>query len=149
SDGNVTAIGVGTATITAMATSGVSSESQVTVRNIVIDLPILPESYSYSGGSTTYSTCDIEKIEIDKTRNSDTTYSVEVMLYGTKTYDNKPTTSSSCKVGYKLYDANDYVVKSGTFYSDSVFPNEKFKGSFYLFSLEDGEYRLELLNVTN
>ena len=145
----------GKTTITLFDTNNSSVSTTLTV-NVVppaleISTPTMPASYSYHNPSTLllYSECRIDKVEFEKHYYSyDNSYRVTLCLIGEKTYDYKPTTSSDCKVGYKLYDANGYVVKSGTFYSDSVTVGEKFKGSTIIASdLSPGKYRLELLNV--
>ena len=148
--GNVTALKGGSTVIRATATSGVYAECTLNVIDVQIALPALPASYNnYSSSGTLNSTCSIEKVEFEKTYyTTKSAFSVKMYLYGTKTYDKAASTSSACKVGYKLYDADGYVVESGTFYSDSVVPGEKFKGYTYLSTnLAPGSYRLELLNV--
>lgn len=54
----------------------------------------------------------------------------DLKLYfsGEKTYDSKGDKySQSCKVGWKLYDSEGYVVDSGTFYTPNLAVGEKFR----------------------
>ncbi len=73
---------------------------------------------------------------------------VKLTLYfdGEKYYDKKgPGQSSTCRVGWKLYDMNGYVVEDGTFYSPSLREGEKFKDEeAIVYDLEPGAYRLEI-----
>ena len=47
---------------------------------------------------------------------------------GEKTYDAEGNNySQSCKVGWKLYDSDGYIVSSGTFYSPNIAVGEKFR----------------------
>lgn len=151
----VTANKTGTSVITVYDSNKTSVRAKLNVKVINpplnIKLPQLPKHISYrSSSGSLYSSCDITKVELEKNYyKSSTKYSVKLWLYGTKTYDYKPNVSSSCKVGYKLYDSEGYVVESGTFYSDSVLQDEKFKGYTYLGTdLKPGNYVLELLDVT-
>lgn len=67
-----------------------------------------------------------------------------------KTYDYQGNEkSSSCLIGYKIYDSKGYVVDSGTRYSEAIKVGEKTICSFSVYNLNiDETYRLELLNVS-
>lgn len=54
----------------------------------------------------------------------------DLVLYftGEKTYDSKGNSySRSCQVGWKLYDSENYIVDSGTFFSPQIAVGEKFR----------------------
>ena len=65
--------------------------------------------------------------------NEEIRYEIEdedLILYysGEKTYDQKGNNySQSCKVGWKLFDSEGYVVTSGTFYTPNIAVGEKFR----------------------
>lgn len=74
---------------------------------------------------------------------------VNISFTGEKTYDiDGAGQSRSIKVGWKLYDAEGYVVESGTASSTSIKMGEKFKNcEDRIYSLDPGEYELEIMNV--
>lgn len=148
-EGTVTGVKSGTVSIRATADNGVYDESTVTVHDAEIELPDLSKTFSYTVSGTKHSSCTIEKIEFEKSLSTKNTLYVKMWIYGTKTYDYKPTVSSPSRIGYKLYDMEGYVIASGNLVSEAVFPGEKFKSSTYLGSesLQEGHYILELLDV--
>ncbi len=53
-----------------------------------------------------------------------------------------------CRIGYKLYNAQNVVVKSGIFYSDNVAAGESFTTrNIISASLPEGSYHLVLENM--
>lgn len=116
---------------------------------ISIDLPATPitlHEYSYRNEvRQTYTITDI-KYEI-KENSSD--YTIDLYFNGKKSYDYRGNTqSSSAKIGWKLYDENNNVIKSGTCYSPSLSENETFSDAHdYIFNVNAGNYRLEILSV--
>lgn len=109
--------------------------------------PSTPSTYHYYSYNGSVSS----SVKITNIRYEMRDYDMKIYLTGEKTYDkNGSSYSSSCKVGYKIYDYDGYVVKSGTFYSDSIKVGDKFKdGYFWVSDLEIGKtYTLELLNVS-
>ena len=112
------------------------------------ELPSLPLSLSSS--TTTYSISDIEIATYYYT--SDYSYSrSEIILTLTKMYDTKGTNySRRCAVGYKIYDLENIVIKSGTIYSEDIKVSEKTKPKLTVYSSDfkgGHEYKLVLLNV--
>lgn len=116
-------------------------------------LPTLPASYNYSSSSgKLYQTCRIDKLEIEYYTSS---YSSGLLWYnfyfvGEATYNYQGTNqSSSQKVSYKIYDPDGIVVKSGTMYSESVAPGEKFREKVTTSAIfEAGKtYTIKLLNT--
>ena len=106
--------------------------------------PSVPSTYHYYGYSAT-------SVKITNIRYEMIGDDMKIYLTGEKTYDkNGSSYSSSCQVGYKVYDSDGYVVESGTFYSDSIKVGDKFKDDyFWVNNLEIGEtYTLVLLNVS-
>lgn len=74
-----------------------------------------------------------------------------IYFTGEKTYDDEGSGySRSCNVGWKLYDSENYIVDSGTFYSPAIKVGEKFRNEkCYAWDvIVPGEnYRLEIENV--
>ena len=73
-----------------------------------------------------------------------------LLFSGEKIYDAKGENySQNCAVGYKLFDMDDNLVDSGTYYTKSLAMGETFKNDVEsLHGLEyGGFYRLEILNV--
>lgn len=111
-----------------------------------VELPDLPETITYSGYSNS-SICKVIQITY-KVSGDDITFYFE----GEKIYDsNGDNYSSSCKIGWKLYDEDNYVIKDGTLYTNSLATGEKFKNeSVNIYNcMEPGKsYRLVIMNVS-
>lgn len=75
-------------------------------------------------------------------------FNATISLEGTKTYDkSSENQSSACRIGWKLYK-DDIVVESGVEYTAAVSVNEKFSGcKISIFNLEEGNYKLVLMDV--
>lgn len=115
---------------------------------ITIALPTVPQTitdYLYNGRIKAI--CDISKVYYTLNRVG-SSYRYNIYVDGKKTYDrNGDNKSSSCRIGYKLYQ-NGAVVKSGTIYSSAIAVGESFVGcSGSGFLDATGEYKLVLLNV--
>lgn len=106
--------------------------------------------------SRTYGT---NKMLIEEVIVTDITYEfkesfggVDLYIYftGEKTFDYMgEDNSDDCLIGWKLYDGEGYVVKTGTVFTQSICTGEKFKNAEEnIYSLEPSEYRLELVNIT-
>lgn len=115
-----------------------------------LELPSVPKelSYSFSSGKV-YSKVNITNISYEFTESYDGTMKLSIYFTGQKTYDNEGGGHSSpCQIGWKLYDADGYVVKSGTCYTTALEKDEKFKNcEESIYSLEPGIYSLKLANV--
>ncbi len=75
---------------------------------------------------------------------------VKLTMYfsGLKTYDYQGAgQSSTCSVGWKLYDANGNVYKTGTFYSPALAMGETFANQTDYTYVTPGAYRLEILST--
>lgn len=56
--------------------------------------------------------------------------------------------SKYCQIGWKLYDKEGYVIKSGTTYTPALEPGDKFRNvEEHIWNLAPGEYWLEVLDV--
>lgn len=85
-----------------------------------LELPNLPDRIS---SSTT--TVKITNIIYDV--SGDDLY---IYFTGEKTYDTKGSNySRACKIGWKLYDSDGYLVDSGVLYTDALSVGEKFKNA--------------------
>lgn len=72
-----------------------------------------------------------------------------LLFSGEKVYDyNGEENNDGCWIGWKLYDEEGYVVKTGTVITQDLKKGEKFRGTEkVVFDLEPGHYRLELIDV--
>lgn len=130
-----------------------SSVSTFVTVNVIPDLkistPSLPAEFIRYSGNYIKSKCIINSIELRYSGPYDNgNYHVYVSYSGEKTYDTEPNVSSGCYIGYKVYDKDDFVVKTGTIFTEAAAVGEKFKAEqkTVLFSVSPGEYRFELLN---
>lgn len=115
-----------------------------------ITVPYLPETYSYySYDNKVYTSCRISKITCTVDHITDEGVWYTFTFYGTSTYNYQGNgQSSAMKVGWKLYDSNNTVVKSGTMYSESVAVGESFAAEENIYYLKPGgKYHLDLLDV--
>lgn len=114
------------------------------LKTTTLIMPSVPATYHYYGYEAT-------SVKITNIRYEMSGDDMKIYLSGEKTYDKKGSSYSSyCRVGYKVYDSDGYVVDSGTFYSDAMRVGDKFKDDYFtIYNLEIGEtYTLELLNVS-
>ncbi len=108
------------------------------------DLPQTIYYYSYSGSIS--SSCQVTDVHLEVSGDD-----LKIYVSGKKTYDkNGSGQSSSCKIGWKLYDANNNVIESGTIYTESLAMGEGFldaDDTAYNCIEAGSTYRLVLLNV--
>ncbi len=128
------------------------NESTLSVENLpvmetTVNIPVLPKIiYDYAWDNDVTSKVKITEITYEVNGNS-----LDIYFTGEKTYDvegNKY--SRSCKVGWKLYDSDGYIVESGIFYSPQIVVGEKFRNEKeYAYNvIKPGEtYTLEISNV--
>ena len=112
-------------------------------------LPDAPITVSYNSSSgKLYSKVSISNMNYSFEESYDGKVSLTIYFTGQKTYDYKgDNSSSSCKIGWKLYDEDGYVVKSGTAYTADLETGEKFKDSEEtIYGLEPGQYTLKILD---
>lgn len=92
-------------------------------------LPNILNDYNYSGRLS--SSCKITKFEYEVSDYKSEEQTVTLYFSGEKLFDGdddmNTRTSSSCKISWKLYDEDGYVVDSDTCYSSSIAKGEKFK----------------------
>lgn len=119
-----------------------------------LTLPSLPKSVSYYGyGNTINSTVKVTGITYDFEYYGNGKVILTAKFSGEKTYDkNGSGQSSAAKIGWKLYDPQGNVFRTGTFSSPSVAMGEKFANQeddlIYNFEATNpGTFRLEILNV--
>ena len=90
--------------------------------------------------SCVLSAVDIEVLDQD----------LKLVFYGEKTFDRYGENSNdTCKIGWKLYDAQGVLVQSTVCYSQPIKTGERFSAvDMWLGHLENGgEYTLELCDV--
>lgn len=136
-------------------TNSTSSESikiKVTVTcPVTVSLPSLPQNiinYNSSGSVTQRGTVTDMSYLCEKLVGEG--YKFTFNVEGTKTYDSQGQNQSRAfRIGFKLYDSDDYVVYTRTVSTESVTMGEKYKTSFHFYIYSDTEtnYRVELLNV--
>lgn len=115
-----------------------------------LDTSPVPTEISYSSSSgRLYSKVNITELSYEFSESYDGSVSLTLFFTGQKTYDYEgDNKSSSCKIGWKLYDEEGFVVKTGTCYTSSLEAGEKFKKcEETIYSLEPGAYSLKLVNV--
>ncbi len=116
---------------------------------ISIALPSMPSIlYEYDYRNNIEQIYEISSItySISK-KNYDDTYTVTIYFTGRKNYDYRGAgQSTSVKIGWKLYDKNNYVVDSGTCYSPSVCKGDNWKADETIFYVIAGDYTLKILN---
>lgn len=120
-----------------------------------LSLPSLPKTLDYKDDydGTVYHSVKITDITYKFDYDlSDDAISLKVYFSGTKTYDeNGPGQSDECYVGWKIYDSNNNVIDTGTFYSPSIAEGESFVNkeesiiSTYD-NIKAGAFRLEILD---
>lgn len=117
-----------------------------------ITLPKTPITiHDYRSNGSIETSCKVTSVKYKI--NSVFSSGVYVTIYwsGEQTYNYEgDNISKSCVIGYKLYDSQGYVVKSGTDYSTAVQKGEKFKDAdFFIYDpLDPNEsYTLEFVNV--
>ncbi len=113
-------------------------------------LPNILNDYNYSGRLS--SSCKITKFEYEVSDYKSEEQTVTLYFSGEKLFDGdddmNTRTSSSCKISWKLYDEDGYVVDSDTCYSSSIAKGEKFKkAKSLIFDVLPGKYYLELLDT--
>ena len=122
----------------------VSEELEKIPWTVTIELPTVPQTISYTGYYA--SSCNVTGITYKVSGDNVTFY-----FTGEKTYDkNGNSYSDSCKIGWKLYDEDGYVVEDGTCYTKSIKVGEKFKDASDTAynAIEQGKtYRLVIMNV--
>lgn len=104
----------------------------------------LPETISEYSGSSRRSSALITDFSYTVSSTS-----ASIAFTGEKTYDVEGSGQSrAVKVGWKLYDGEGYVVKSGTANSTSIKVGEKFKNcKDTIYGLEPGDYTMEIMGV--
>lgn len=154
SDGTVTGQSVGTSTVYARLPNGETASCRVTVKKASVRIVLrdsLPKTlYEYDYRNRIESACTVTDFRYEV---SDYTHSEDQTAYlyfsGTKDFDEDGAgQSAACKISWKLYDADGYVVDSGTCRSAGIAEGEKFRDAkAYCFDLMPGTYYLELCNT--
>ncbi len=108
---------------------------------------VLPQTISYyTSGDVLQSSCLVTEVRFEVDGDDLTLY-----MTGEKTYDSRGEGQSDrCKIGWKLYDANNYVVADGTLSTLSIAIGEGFLDAVDTAydCIKPGEsYRVVLLNV--
>ncbi len=119
-----------------------------------LEIPSLPKTvkyYNYSG--KTHSIVSVSNITYEFEYYDDNKVTLIARFSGTKTYDYRGSgQSDQCRIGWKLYDPEGNVFRTGTFTSPSVSMNESFANQeedlIYNFEAsKPGKYKLVLLDV--
>ena len=123
----------------------ISKELEKIPWTVTIELPNVPQTISDTGYFA--SSCKVTGITYEVSGDDVTFY-----FTGEKTYDkNGNSYSQSCKIGWKLYDEDGYVVDDGTCYTTSIKVGEKFKdasATAYNIIEQGKTYRLVIMNVS-
>ena len=116
--------------------------------HIYVELPTLP--LTVSDGYTISKIVSIEKHTYFYTE--DKSYAKSILTFKIqKTWDKKDESySRRCQIGYKLYDSNSIVIKSGTIYTEEICVGEQSIEELVIYKndIPEGQgCRLVLLNV--
>ena len=114
-------------------------------RDCSLEAPEMPITLSYRSSSKVQLTNF--KYEFSKRNNGNV--DLKLTFEGNKTYDsNGSNHSGACYIGYKLYDPEGFVLKSGTISTASVAEGEKFRNAEITFNnIVPGAYKLVLIDV--
>lgn len=125
-----------------------------TLAKCSLTLPSMNQPISYfSFGDDLHSIVKVTGITYEFECENDGDIELRVYFSGEKFYDHRGNNQSDvCRIGWKLYDANDAVITSGTFRSPAVKVGEAFANQeeTVLHTWENGKpgaYRLEISNV--
>lgn len=115
---------------------------------VTVELPNIPKTISsYYSNNSINSSCKVSEISYEIIYGD----SLKFYFTGEKTYDDEGNNhSESCKIGWKLYDSEGYVIDDGICYTNSLKTGEKFKKTEdYAYDvIEQGKsYRLEIMGV--
>ncbi len=106
----------------------------------------LPETINYYSGSNIQSSCQVTAVSFEVSGDD-----LKIFMTGKKTYDSKGSgQSASCKIGWKLYNSQNYVVDDGTLYTNSLAVGEGFlnaSDTAYDVLVPGESYRLVIMNV--
>ncbi|HAN57358.1 MAG TPA: hypothetical protein DCQ45_00045 [Erysipelotrichaceae bacterium] len=145
-NGTAKALKAGKATIT-VSYKKKKAKMTITVHELTVTANALPVTISNynSFDQSLINQCQITNVSFEKTYyDYDNSFSLYMVLTGTKTFATE-IASKPCKVGWKLYDQNNVVVKSGLFYTDSVNNGETFTTKQIITAkLSEGQYHLVL-----
>lgn len=94
------------------------------------------------------SALDLTAVDYTFSENADGTADLILRYTGKKTYDSLgEANNAACAIEWKLLDAEDYVVRSGTSYTSRLAQGDKFRNNQDTIpSLEPGAYTLRILN---
>ena len=108
------------------------------------DMPLLLTDTSY--GRTQM--IRLTKVTYTVEKSYDNNYRVVISYEGEKVYDSQGSGQSRMfHIGYKLLDAEGFVVDSGTELTESVKQGDKFRGEWNLYQVAAGDYELQLLDT--
>ena len=129
-------------------------EVNETLSKCSLELPALPQAVSYySYGNKLHSSVEVTAISYEFEYYRDGKVTLTAKFSGTKTYDYRgPGQSDDVKIGWKLYDPNGNVFRTGTFNSPNIAEGESFTSKeddlIYNFEATDpGKFKLVLSNV--
>ena len=107
--------------------------------------PELPVSTSYYGRTTV----KVTGLTYEFTARNNGNVNLKISFSGEKTYDRDGNNhSESGRIGYKLYDPEGFVAKSGSVSTTDVAVGERFRDATLTFNdIIPGEYKLVLLDV--
>lgn len=127
-----------------------TAKMTITVHALNVTVDALPQTISrYSSyDGALLNQCQVNAVTFEKNYYSyNNMFSLYIIVSGTKTMATT-IANQGCAIGYKLYNSQNVVVKSGLFYSDRVSNGESFTTkSIISASLPEGSYHLVLENV--
>ena len=145
SSGVVTAVAVGDAVITVTSMNGKSASCRVAVRDVALGLPPLPQMFRFyaEGSEDAAGSVEITGTEYFYTQLTETDGTLLIVFRGFVQYS-EGVSSVAPQVQWKLYNANDEEVASGTAEGQPSIGGGSVSMSFQVNELAPGRYRLEI-----
>lgn len=132
-----------------------SPEKAEALSKCSLELPTLPKTICLDWGATNAdgipdSSCIVTDISYKFSYTGKDKIALAVYFSGTNTSVEGDIGGDTCMIGWKLYNSDNAVVKSGTFYSPKILVNESFAAQCEMVIASGGtpdNYRLELVDV--
>lgn len=113
-----------------------------------VELPSVPLTISrYFSSGTKYYAVSVTSITYTFSTRYDGSITLTLIFEGEKTYDYDGSgISRSMTFGYKIYDSENYVIESTSFYTPSLKVGEKFRDvEDKVYGLTPGSYRVVII----
>lgn len=108
----------------------------------------LPVELSYGFSGRIYTKCRVDTFDYYESAWYNGVASVDFVFSGEKTYDRSgENNNDNCQFSWKLYDAEGFVIDSGTVYTNEITVGQTFKDvKSYVYDIKPGNYTIELID---